>query len=161
MLGNVKAVAPELIVQLHEMFSALEVAEQISLHVPPEGGDEIGGYFKDIDVMLDSYPVSSPFDACRALWMGVPVLTLKGGRPTSCLGASVLKAAGCGDWIAETADGFVLNARNLTSSLEDLNALRQGLRTRVQASPLFDVERLAQDMTIAIRALASRKKGSG
>ena len=67
--------------------------------------------------------------------MGVPVVTLRGDRHASRVGASLLSAAGKSEWIAETKLEYVETARTLSKSRPS----RADLRAALAASSLMDV----------------------
>jgi predicted O-linked N-acetylglucosamine transferase (SPINDLY family) len=93
--------------------------------------------------------------------MGVPVVCVRGERHAARVGASLLSASGCGELLAEDADGFVRIATSLASDRARLAALRSGLRERLRASPLMDADGYARRFHAAIRdAWRDRCKGS-
>ena len=63
--------------------------------------------YHQVDVALDTFPFNGATTTCEALWMGVPVVTLRGRTHTSRMGASLLGAIGRPSWIAETDAEFV------------------------------------------------------
>jgi predicted O-linked N-acetylglucosamine transferase (SPINDLY family) len=77
--------------------------------------------------------------------MGVPVISLKGTRRASRFGASILRAAGCLDWIAISEQDFIEKAKK-TALSSDLEAVRAGLRDKVLSSALADTDGLAKTM---------------
>lgn len=109
-------------------------------------------WFSGIDIVLDTCPASGGLSLLEPLWMGVPVVTLAGGWAGARQGASVLAALGLHDCIATDLPGYVRAASALAADLPALAALRQGLRARMQGSPLLDGRRLAAQ----IEALCER-----
>jgi predicted O-linked N-acetylglucosamine transferase (SPINDLY family) len=135
---------------LHEQFSDYGVGERIRLHAPDESLlSSPKSCLADVDVVLDSTPVSSGNDTAQSLWMGVPVVTLKGSRRSSCFAASVLDAAGKAEWIAETEQEFLRIALSLASS-SDLATIRSELREQILSSDLARPKELAQLLKIAL-----------
>src|SRR5262249_49030100 len=57
-----------------------------------------------VAVALAPSPGNGPTTACEALWMGVPVVALRGGRHAGRMAASVLTHAGLGELVAGTPD---------------------------------------------------------
>jgi predicted O-linked N-acetylglucosamine transferase (SPINDLY family) len=94
--------------------------------------------YGDIDVVLDTFPWSGHTTACEALWMGVPVVTLKGASYAGRMTAGALESLGLGDWAADTPEDYVWVAQQLAGD-EGLRAQLHGsLRDRLLASPLCD-----------------------
>lgn len=111
--------------------------------------DHLAAYNK-VDIALDTFPYPGVTTSVEALWMGVPVLSLRGDRFMSCTAGSIAHNAGLPDWIAADEDDYVAKAVAFTSNLEHLAALRAGLRQQVLASPLFDAPRFARNFETAL-----------
>ena len=71
--------------------------------------------FRDMDVVLDAVPFNGHTMTCESLWMGVPVLTLRGDRPAGRLTSSVMTAMGLTEFIAESGEQFVEKAKALAN----------------------------------------------
>jgi tetratricopeptide (TPR) repeat protein len=104
----------------------------------------------EVDVILDTFPYPGGTTTCEALWMGVPTLTLAGDSLIARQGASMLSAAGLVDWMVETKTDYLNATLAHCSDLHKLAKLRSKLRAQVLASPLFDAERFAKNMEIAL-----------
>ena len=85
--------------------------------------------------------------------MGVPVLTLVGQRHAGRVSASLLYAAGCGGWVAESPEQFASLARLLAAEPDGLRAFRTEARERLRRSPLLDAPGYAQRFAVALRKL--------
>lgn len=109
--------------------------------------------YAGVDIALDTGPYNGATTTCEALWMGVPVVTLAGDRSESRMGASILSAAGCRDWIADGADEYVAIAGRLAAAPDALHALRAGMRERLRASPLLDGEGFTRGLETAYRRM--------
>ncbi|MBV9122021.1 MAG: tetratricopeptide repeat protein, partial [Planctomycetes bacterium] len=88
-------------------------------------------FAREIDLFLDTFPFSGHATACEYLWMGVPVLTLRGDRPAGRVSASILTTLGLPEWIAATPAEYVAGAVRWANDLEGLARLRSSLRQRM------------------------------
>ena len=112
--------------------------------------------YAQVDLLLDTFPYPGGTTTCEALWMGVPTVTLAGETMIGRQGASLLGAAGLGDWIAASRDEYVAQAVARAGDLARLASSRAHLREQVRASPLFDAPRFARNLEEALRTLATR-----
>ncbi|MBE6073007.1 MAG: hypothetical protein E7202_00440 [Selenomonas ruminantium] len=94
--------------------------------------------YNDMDIALDTSPYPGGLTTCEALYMGVPVVTLKGNRHGARFGYSFLANLGLQELVAEDAEGYVDIAVKIAGDLELLSLLRANLRRMMQASPLMD-----------------------
>jgi|GEM_PF-272320 len=94
--------------------------------------------YHDIDVALDPFPHNAGTTTYEALWMGVPVISLRDRPPMGRFGDSILSAVGLNDWVVDTKDAYIERAVIAARDLGDLSALRLNLRKRLIASPLMD-----------------------
>jgi len=79
--------------------------------------------------------------------MGVPVLTIAGDSHRSRVSASQLAAVGLDkQLVAANRDDYVKTAIRLASDHVMLNNLRQGLRERLQQSPLMDAKVFTREL---------------
>ena len=109
--------------------------------------------YNEIDIALDPFPFTGGTTTVEALWMGVPVLTLKGARMIARQGVSLLNNAGLADWIADSPDAYLRQAVTRAAELPALAQLRAGLRAQVLASPVFDASRFAGNFEAALRQM--------
>jgi predicted O-linked N-acetylglucosamine transferase (SPINDLY family) len=93
-------------------------------------------FYNEVDIAFDTHPFSGATTCCEALWMGLPVLTLRGKTPVSNQAASILSEIGLDECIASTADDFVHNAKHLAGNLTKLQDLRATMRERINESSL-------------------------
>ncbi len=107
--------------------------------------------YHGIDIALDAFPYNGTTTTCEALWMGVPVVTLRGDRHVARVGASLTTAIGRSDWIAEDVDGYVQLAAAWARRLPELAALRAGLRDNMVRSSLLDHAGQAERLGAALR----------
>lgn len=119
--------------------------------VPRKARAEYLHGYGEIDLCLDTVPYNGHTTSLDSFWMGTPVLTLVGstivGRAGLCQ-ASILELP---QLITRTEDEFVERAVELTGDLPALAELRQGLRERIEKSPLMDGARFAKNLEAAYR----------
>jgi protein O-GlcNAc transferase len=106
-----------------------------------------------VDIALDPFPYNGTATTCEALWMGVPVITLRGHRHAGRVGASLLTQIGLTDLIANSIEDYVEIALALASDSERLEDLRRTLRPRLVASPMCDEGAFADKMEAALRTM--------
>jgi predicted O-linked N-acetylglucosamine transferase (SPINDLY family) len=107
--------------------------------------------YSRVHVALDCTPYNGTTTTCEALWMGVPVVCIAGDRHAARVGASLLHAAGCGEFLARTPAEFAQIAAGLAQDQGRLAALRSSLRARLAASPLMDQPAYAARFHAALR----------
>jgi protein O-GlcNAc transferase len=110
-----------------------------------------------IDVALDSFPYNGQTTTCEALWMGVPVVTMRGGTHVSRVGGALLTRTGHPEWIAETKAQYVEIAASLASDVGGLVTLRSHLRDDFVHGGLTDGRTLARSLEHAYAEMLSRE----
>ena len=115
----------------------------------------------EIDIALDPFPFNGGKSTCDALWMGVPVVTLVGNSLMSRIGASLMTRANLAELVAPDEDTYRRIALDLARDLDRLDRLRQGMRTRLSASVLFDGAGHTRDLEAAYRRLWREWRGRG
>ena len=128
-------------------------ADRLILEGPSPRADYFESYNK-VDIALDPFPFPGGTTSVEGLWMGVPVVTLKGERFISHNGQTIAHNAGQANWIANDANDYVRLALEAASDLEKLARVRTGLRAQVLAAPLFDAPRFARNFEAAMMAMA-------
>ena len=109
--------------------------------------------YDEVDIHLDSLPYSGGTTACDSLWMGVPVISLYGDRPSARLGASVLTQLGLERLVAHSADDYLRIASELAADPAALIALRGELRERFEKSSLHDAGGFTRELEGVYRCL--------
>ena len=151
---------------LVEAFEALGVcASRLALRGKLARADYVSA-FAAVDIALDPFPCNGGTTTCDALWMGLPVVALRGNTFLSRASLSVLTAAGCPEFSAADEHDYVARCVALAADLPRLDALRRGQRERLLASPLLDAAGFARDIETAYRRMwrdwcATRHSGLG
>lgn len=108
--------------------------------------------YRDIDIALDTFPYTGGTTTCEALYMGVPVVTLRGKTHGSRLGASILIAADIAELIANSPMDYVKKAVTLSRRKELIAAYRVGLRKHLKASALMNGQLYMRELEKNYRA---------
>ena len=103
-----------------------------------------------VDIALDPFPHNGHTITCDTLWMGVPVITLRGDRYAGRMTASALSTIGLSDLIAEDQEEYVRKCVDLALDIGKLSLMRQGMRKRISRSPMCDKKRFANDFERAL-----------
>ncbi len=118
--------------------------------------------YSEVDISLDTWPYCGGNTVAESLWQGVPVVTLRGEQFCSRYGASLLRAAGCNDLIANTADEYIEIAANLAQNPGRLLSLRGNLRDIYTKGGLNDSVRFARNLEQAyLEMMQARAWASG
>tara|TARA_B110001452_G_scaffold75068_1_gene60805 strand:- start:377 stop:2059 length:1683 start_codon:yes stop_codon:yes gene_type:complete len=96
--------------------------------------------YNKIDISLDTFPYPGVTTSIESIWMGVPVLTLRGNNFTSRCGESINLNLDMQDFIAENKIDYIKKAIKICEDKENLSLIRKSLRERALKSPLFDTE---------------------
>ena len=153
LLCNARSLDQTCIDRTLEYFSHMGVRDRVDVVNPAVNFRTEFEFYQHIDIALDTVPLNGTLETFRALWMGVPVITLCGEWPGARTGASLLTAAGRQDWIADTPDSYVERAVKLAADTVGLEAIRGSLRQEVSRSPLVDGPGLTRALEDAYRAL--------
>lgn len=112
-------------------------------------------YYNEVDITLDTLPLTGGTTTTEALWMGVPVVSLVGEAFFERLSYSILVNSGVPELASTTKEGFVETAVSLAGDRARRLALRQNLREQMKAGPLGRTEDFAHHFyDMLARALA-------
>ncbi len=101
--------------------------------------------YNEIDITLDTFPLTGGTTTTEALWMGVPVVSLIGEAFFERLSSSILANSGVGDMATTDKDRYVQIAVELAGNHARRLALRHSLRDTIKAGPLGQTEQFARD----------------
>ncbi len=94
--------------------------------------------YRDVDISLDPYPFNGCTTTMESLWMGVPVINLRGDRYVSHMGETILKHLGLEEFVTDSEEEYIAKAIALASELPALAEIRQRLRGNLLNSCLCD-----------------------
>ncbi|TWA74577.1 putative O-linked N-acetylglucosamine transferase (SPINDLY family) [Azospirillum brasilense] len=139
---------------LRDQFAAHGIAPN---RLRMEGKTPRADYFRShngIDLALSPTPFGGGTTTAESLWMGVPVVTLRGDRWAGRIGVSFLETLGLADrLVADSPENYVAKTAALVGDPDSLAALRAGLRERVRQSPLCDAPAFARSLEEAYRSM--------
>lgn len=115
---------------------------------PVRGG--VRALYAEIDIALDTFPVTGGTTTCEALWMGVPTVTLEGPGLSERLSGAILRHAGLDRLVARNEQDFVVGATALAGNRAGLRSLRQNIRHHIRARPFGDPMAFAQDFYLTL-----------
>jgi protein O-GlcNAc transferase len=142
---------------VRKRFEKFEVKSDRLILEGPESREKYFESYSRVDFVLDTFPYPGGTTSIDALWMGVPVLTLKGDRFLSHLGESIAINSGIPDWIASDEDEYIRKAIKFSMDIESLAKQRKSLRDRVRHSPLMDNTRFAKNFVDALLGMWSQR----
>ena len=112
--------------------------------------------YRDIDIALDTAPYNGGLTTCEALYMGVPVISMRGRTHGSRFGASILTNAGVRELIVENDINYVRRAVQLAESPKLIAGYHAGLRANMKRSPLMDANGYMKELESAYREIWHR-----
>jgi protein O-GlcNAc transferase len=110
------------------------------------------------DLFLDTLPYNAHTTASDALWAGLPVLTCIGTTFAGRVAASLLKAVGLPELIAQTEAEYETRALELATNPRTLSAVRHRLEHNRLTSPLFDTGLFTRHIEAAYVAMQDRRR---
>jgi protein O-GlcNAc transferase len=102
-------------------------------------------FYNEIDISLDTFPLTGGTTTTEALWMGVPVVSLIGEAFFERLSGSILANSGLADLATDDKAQFVRLAVDLARDRARRQALRENLREQIKSGPLGQTEQFAKD----------------
>lgn len=110
-------------------------------------------FYHDIDIALDPFPYNGGVTTCDALWMGAPVITLRGETSVGRAGVSLLANIGLPELIGRDAEDYLRIATALARDQKRLAVYRRTLREQMRKSPITDAAGFTRDVEAAYRTM--------
>jgi len=145
---------------IYKKFSLVGISKERLILEGKSPRDEYLKTYNRIDIALSPFPYGSVTTSAEGLWMGVPIIVMKGSYFNSRLGESIINNANLSEWIASNEDDYVFKAIKFNNKLDDLAKLRSSLREQVMSSPLFNSERFCNNFEVALRDIWNIKVNS-
>jgi predicted O-linked N-acetylglucosamine transferase (SPINDLY family) len=153
-----EADAPGLRANLERVFARFGVTAD-RLEFRAVRGDHLKHY-NDIDIALDTFPVTGGTTTCETLWMGTPVVSLLGEAMHERVSYSILCNAGLPDLVARTPAEYVGIALELAHDHPRRERLKSGLRDQIRSRPIGQPETHARDFYAALVGLVRRRRAA-
>jgi protein O-GlcNAc transferase len=103
---------------------------------PASPREELLAAYNKIDIALDPFPYGGGTTTLEALWMGVPVITLRGDSFVGRVGESILTTIGHSELVADSPSQYLAVAAALANDIARLTRMRGSLHQRLVESPL-------------------------
>lgn len=139
-----------------ERFDRCGIAPERVDVLGPSPQTELLRFYGEVDVALDPFPYNGGTTSCEALAMGVPVLTMRGDRLVSRVGATILHNAGLDSLIASSETEYIEKAVELGRNPAAVAEMRAGMRSRLAASTLCDTAGFTRKLENAYRDIWRR-----
>jgi predicted O-linked N-acetylglucosamine transferase (SPINDLY family) len=130
---------------LKEKFEKNKVLNQIIFLDRKSSFKEHIDEYKKIDLALDTFPYNGVTTSFEAIWMGVPILTLKGFNPNSRAGESINKNLNMNYLIADNKDEYLLKAIELSKNFEKVIEIRKNIFDKALGSNLFNDKKFSKE----------------
>ncbi len=127
-------------------------AERLEM-LPPNDRKQFYAEYRHIDIALDPVPYNGGTTTCEALWMGVPVIALRGDLFRGRMAAALLEIVGLDDLTANTPEEYVSVASRLAEDTARIATLHDTPRQKMTRSPLCDGARAARELESLYRGM--------
>ncbi|MBF0224715.1 MAG: tetratricopeptide repeat protein [Desulfobacterales bacterium] len=106
--------------------------------------------YNNADIGLDTFPYNGTTTTFEALWMGIPVITLKGKCHASRVGSSILEKLNLLELIADSEETYIKKTVQLTFNFKKISELRIQLRNILLSSNLMNAKNFATSFENAL-----------
>ena len=131
--------------KLKEMFRTNGIHDSIIFSERKETFEDHLDQYNKIDIALDTFPYNGVTTSFEAIWMGVPVLTMKGFNFSSRCGESINKNIDIEYLIADNGFEYVSKAIELSRDEEKLINIRKKLFKEAPTSNLFNQKKFSKE----------------
>ena len=120
---------------MSEKFNNYNIANSIEFKAKIKSFKEHLDLYKQIDLSLDTFPYNGVTTSFESLWMGVPMLTMKGFNFNSRCGESININLGMQKLIAKDFENYIEIASFYASNNDKLLDLRNEVYEKLLESP--------------------------
>ncbi|MBF0358842.1 MAG: tetratricopeptide repeat protein [Magnetococcales bacterium] len=115
------------------------------------GWGQHNSFYGRVDLVLDTLPLTGTLTVLIPLWMGVPVVTMRGAYSGHRYGSAVVENAGFPELVADSQEEYLGIINGLVKNRQRLDLLSNSLRDSVATSPVCDSRNLAMNIENAYR----------
>ncbi len=119
-------------------FKKYDVDKQIKIYDTIEDHNIHLQSYQKIDLALDTFPTPGIATTFEALWMGTPVLTMKGFNLCSRAGESIMKNIHMEELISENENVYIKKAVEFSNDIIKLNSIKNKIYDEAKKSKLYD-----------------------
>ena len=106
----------------------------------PSNHQEMFDQYGEMDIGLDPFPFNGGMTTLETLWMGIPVVALRGNSVVSLQSTSLLMNIGLAELIFDDTRAYIAGAIALARDRQHLGQLRRELRLRMTKSAVCQPE---------------------
>jgi predicted O-linked N-acetylglucosamine transferase (SPINDLY family) len=110
----------------------------------------------EADLYVDAWPCNAHTTASEALWLGVPVVSLRGKTFAQRVAASALHAVALPELACDDVNAYRATVLSLAQDAPRRAALRQHLQVQATQSPLFHGDLFARELESLYRRMWDR-----
>ena len=113
--------------------------------------------YKKVDIALDTFPYNGVTTSFEAIWMGTPVITMKGYNFNSRCGESINKNLNMEHLIAENEMEYIAIAKEFSENKDKLLNVRKEIFDQAISSPLFDTKSFSNDFLKSLEVIYNKQ----
>ena len=141
---------------LSEKFQNKGVLDSIEFINTLTSFEEHMNLYKKVDIALDTFPYNGVTTSFESIWMGAPVITMKGYNFNSRCGESINKNLNMEYLIAENEMDYVAKAKELSENNDKLLDIRKKIFDQAASSPLFDSVSFSADFFKSLQTIYNK-----
>jgi len=141
---------------LSEKFQNKGVLDSIEFINTLTSFEEHINLYKKVDIALDTFPYNGVTTSFESIWMGTPVITMKGYNFNSRCGESINKNLNMEYLIAENEMDYVDKAKELSENNDKLLDIRKKIFDQAASSPLFDSVSFSADFFKSLQTIYNK-----
>ena len=139
--------------RLKKLFEKKQVLDSVIFYKSIKFLEDHLKLYNQIDIALDTFPYNGVTTSFEAVWMGVPVLTMRGFNFNSRCGESINKNLCLPDLIAKDRNDYVNKAVSLSKNIDQLVFFRNKIFKNALSSPLFNTKEFSRNFFDTIKTL--------